>query len=77
MWFTGRQATDTPGTLRKAQRLHAGLANYRHTNANGVDPWGDFNGIAQDPSDKSFWIFSEYVRNAFDWATEVGRVVFQ
>jgi hypothetical protein len=77
IYFTGRQASDTPGTLRKAKRLHAGFANYRDPNPNGLDPWGDFNGIAKDPTNKSFWIFSEYVRNATSWATEVGSVVFQ
>ena len=77
IWFTGRQAGDSPGTLRKAQRLQAGVTNYRDPNGNGLDPWGDFNGIGQDPVDQSFWIFSEYVKNASDWATEIGRIVFQ
>jgi len=76
IYFTGRKVTDPPGTLQSAHRLHAGRANYRDPNPNGLDPWGDFNGIALDPSDSSVWLFSEYVKSATDWATQVGRVAF-
>lgn len=42
--------------------------------------WGDYYGIAKDPTDNSVWIYGEYAKNlrgiskVWDWGTFVGRV---
>jgi len=76
MFYTGRKGTDPPGMFRAAVRVQAGLAGYRDPNRNGLDPWGDFNGIALDPVDKTVWLFSEFVKSATNWGTQIGQVSF-
>jgi hypothetical protein len=35
--------------------------------------WGDFSGVALDPSDNgSFWVFNQYATNTDSWATTIG-----
>jgi len=76
MFYTGRKGTDAPGILRNAVRIQAGLAGYKDPNRNGLDPWGDFNGIALDPVDKTVWLFSEFVKSPTDWGTQIGQISF-
>lgn len=72
---TGRKATDAAGQLQNAVALKAGLANYEDPILDGLNPWGDYNGIAVD-ADDSVWVFSEYVKTRIAWATQVGRLHF-
>jgi hypothetical protein len=76
MFYSGRRGTDAPGMLRSAVRVQAGLASYKDPNRNGLDPWGDFNGIALDPVDKTVWLFSEFVKSTTSWGTQIGQVSF-
>lgn len=71
--FTGRKAGDPPGTLQTAATLKLGLANYEDPILDGLNPWGDYNGIALDPDD-SVWIFSEFAKTRDAWSTWVGHV---
>src|SRR5262249_22078184 len=76
--FTGRKATDPPGTLQTGAVLKNGLAPYNSPLQfpGALNPWGDYNGAALDNVDDSIWIFSEYVKSPIAWATQVGRVKF-
>jgi hypothetical protein len=59
---TGRKATDPPGTMGDLTQLKIG-------NRPGSGRWGDYYGIAVDPSDdNTFWIVGEY-QNTGGWAT--------
>ncbi len=47
-FYTGRAASDPPGTMQPVGSLQAGWSNYVVT-AEGSNRWGDFGGIAADP----------------------------
>jgi hypothetical protein len=59
-YYTGRMATDPPGTVRSTATLAAGQDFY-HNAKSGRNRWGDFGGMAIDPADDAtFWGFHEY-----------------
>jgi hypothetical protein len=60
--------TETPGYLAQ------GLAEYQRTFGSGSNRWGDYSGIALDPSDEStFWVYNEYAWTTSGSAPENGR----
>jgi hypothetical protein len=76
-FFCGRKNSDPKGTLSAAIPVHRGESNFEVPfNGTNIDHWGDYNGIAADPSNLSFWLFGEYARTVSTWNTWVGRVQF-
>ena len=80
MYFTGRQSSDTPNTLRDLQLLKDGEGCYERENLNTV---GWYSAIDMDPRDGGqFYIDGAYVTGHDptcqnnDWATEYGVVSF-
>jgi len=78
LYFTGRWSTDLRNTLRPSILLKAGTAamdtadfNPFHT---GQNRYGDYFGIALDPTDGSFWVHGEYVKSATEWGTWVSNI---
>lgn len=77
--YTTRKTTDTvtePSTILRSGQVAI-------TGSQNPERWGDYFGIAKDPSDNSVWIYGEYAKNigpiptlptAVDWGTFVGRV---
>jgi len=69
--YTGRRASDPPGTMRREKILFAGTGSqfgsyYR---------WGDYSMMAVDPTDdRTFWYTQEYyaTTSAFNWKTRIG-----
>jgi hypothetical protein len=60
-YYTGRLATDSPGTVRPTSFLAAGLGSYVRAFSDTRNRWGDYSGISVDPTDDStFWVFNEY-----------------
>ena len=58
---TGRQPADPPGTLRDSETIQAGRAPYKRFFGGTRNRWGDYSGIALDPTDqKKFWVFNEF-----------------
>lgn len=57
--YTGRRSTDSGGMQSSAQ-LTAGQGCYARLDSTGVNRWGDYNGIAIDPSNAHVWMSSEY-----------------
>jgi len=77
MYFSGRASTDPLGTLQPSVLVKAGVANYVGLNGSGRNRWGDYNGIANDPTDgRVVWFYSEYVSAANTWGTWVGAARF-
>lgn len=74
-YFTGRLASDAPGTTMPAGGLRAGRDIYVRafsTSMTVTSRWGDYTGIALDPADNStFWVFNEY---ALPRGTVIGSV---
>lgn len=75
VYYTGRLATDPPNMLRPAKLLKAGMANLNMVDGSGQNRFGDYFGIAMDPSDGSFWMLGEYAKASNQWGTWVGNVV--
>jgi hypothetical protein len=76
-WFTGRKANDSPGLMQNAALLKAGVANYVKLDTAGDNRWGDYTGIASDPSDALVvWFFNEYAVAGNNWDTWVGKAKF-
>ena len=77
--FTGRLADDPAGdTVLPVTEYATGLANYVATDGGGRNRWGDYTGLAVDPSDDAtFWVFNEYASTGNDWATEIASFQLQ
>ena len=73
--YTGRKATDPPGTLQSSAALKVSSVNYLSMDDSGRNRWGDYNTAAVDPSDGSVWIYSEFAAGG-GWSTQVGKVKF-
>jgi hypothetical protein len=79
IFYTGRAATDPPGTVRTEAALIEGT---------GVQTafgfrWGDYSNMAVDPSDDcTFWFTGEYFtqesqdQTPFGWKTRIGKFKF-
>jgi hypothetical protein len=88
-FVAGRQVDDPPGTVQPAETVHAGEDFYYRRFGGANNRWGDYSGIALDPSnEKFFWVFNEFadqrgtVLSAFPdqdgrWGTAWGRSQFK
>jgi hypothetical protein len=75
--FTGRRAIDPLGTLQGSVLLKSGVANYVGLDNGGRNRWGDYNGIASDPSNgRVIWVYGEYSSAVNTWGTWVGSAFF-
>ncbi len=60
-YYTGRLASDPPGTVQPSGTLAEGIDFYVRTFSGTRNRWGDYSGISVDPAnDTTFWIFNEY-----------------
>ena len=60
-YYAVRAATDPPGQIRDSRVLAAGLDSYEQLDQAGRNRWGDYSGMALDPSDEvTFWAYNEY-----------------
>lgn len=67
-WLTTDSGTISDATLK------AGEAAYTSLDSSGRNRWGDYGGIAVDPSDGAIWMFHQYASpSANNWRTWVGR----
>jgi len=75
--YTGRRATDPLGQLQSSALLKAGVAHYQALDSQGRNRWGDYNGVAADPSNgRVIWFYSEFASAVNTWATWVGSAFF-
>ena len=74
--YTGRLGTDPPNALQPSALLKAGTANYQLVDSAAFNRWGDYYGIALDPSDGTFWALGEYAAASKQWGTWVGQLGF-
>lgn len=60
-YITGRLAGDPAGTVQATETVHVGTDWYVRTFGGPKNRWGDYSGIALDPTDNNiFWVFNEY-----------------
>jgi cysteine-rich repeat protein len=77
-FYTARSAFDPEGTMRSVAFLREGEASYVQIDSLGRNRWGDYGGIAEDPSTGEIWIFHEYAaplsQGPNQWNTWFGRL---
>jgi hypothetical protein len=84
-YYTGRLASDNPGTVQPVGTLAAGTDAYVRTFGSAKNRWGDVSTAVVDPGGSSFWLFNEYATdhdpNAGSdngrWGTRWGNFSFQ
>lgn len=77
IYFTGRAASDAPGTLQNSALLKAGAANYLGLDNNGRNRWGDYAGIGLDPTDsRTVNFYSGFALTKNQWGSWIGGTRF-
>ena len=67
-------SADAASTLQNTYLYKAGVANYYKTFSGTRNRWGDYTGTAVDPTDNSFWNFSEWANTNNTWGTVIAHV---
>jgi len=67
-------AADAANTMETGVIYKAGVAGYYKTYGGGRNRWGDFSGAAVDPTDNSFWAFSEWANTSNNWGTAIAHI---
>ncbi len=66
--YTGSQSVEPIEWLKK------GVASY-YNPLSGVNRWGDYSGVAADPSNNQYvWICGEWANNNNQWSTQIGEI---
>jgi hypothetical protein len=77
MAYTGRRATDPLGSLQASTLVRAGAGHYQQLDSGGRNRWGDYNGVAADPSaPRVIWVYSEFAAAVDTWGTWVSSAFF-
>jgi hypothetical protein len=74
VYFTGRVATDAPGTMEGEQLIVSGVGYQDHLNR-----WGDYSAMTVDPVDDcTFWYTQEYMEStgSFNWNSRIANLSF-
>jgi hypothetical protein len=80
-YYTCRTTADPPGTVQSTGVLALGLDWYVRTFGSGRNRWGDYSGMALDPTNETvFWVYNEYAMTRGTiippedgrWATQYG-----
>ena len=74
--YTGRLSTDPLGTMSQGEGT---IINGAGSQTNGLSRWGDYSGMAIDPSDDcTFWYTNEYLKanGTFNWSTRIASFKF-
>jgi Abnormal spindle-like microcephaly-assoc'd, ASPM-SPD-2-Hydin len=75
IYFTGRVAADTPGSMEGEQLIVSGSGSQ----TGGVSRWGDYSAMTVDPIDDcTFWYTQEYIQSngSFNWNTRISNFIF-
>jgi hypothetical protein len=75
IYFTGRVAADTPGSMESEQLIVSGSGSQ----TGGVSRWGDYSAMTVDPVDDcTFWYTQEYIQSngSFNWNTRISNLMF-
>lgn len=75
VWYTGRKATDTKGTMQAANIIVTGTGVQKNTS----NRFGDYSTMTIDPTDDcTFWYTQEYIKTtgSFNWATRIASFKF-
>jgi len=77
--FTGRVPSDPAGTMEGIATIFTGKGSQTGGMANGSNRWGDYSGLAIDPSnDCTFWYVNQYIpsNGSFNFHTRIASFKF-
>ncbi len=72
--YSFHAASDAANTMQSIYTYKSGQASYNKTFGSGRNRYGDYTGAAVDPSDNSFWNFSEFAQTGNNWGTVIANV---
>jgi len=72
--YSFRAGTDPVNTMQQRYIYKAGTAAYYQTLGGTRNRYGDYTGTVVDPSDQSFWNFSEWAYTSTYWGTVIAHV---
>ena len=75
VYFTGRVASDSPGSMEGEQLIVNGSGSQN----GGQNRWGDYSAMTVDPVDDcTFWYTQEYIQStgSFNWNTRIANFTF-
>ena len=72
--YSFHAGTDAVNTMQSGLVYKAGVASYYKTYGGGRNRWGDYTASAVDPTDNSFWNFSEWASTSNNWGTVIAHV---
>jgi archaellum component FlaF (FlaF/FlaG flagellin family) len=75
IYFTGRVASDTPGSMEGEQVIIKGLGSQ----TGHLSRWGDYSSMTVDPVDDcTFWYTQEYIQSngSFNWSSRIANFSF-
>ena len=72
--YSFHAGTDPANSMQSGYLYKSGLASYFKDYGSGRNRWGDYTMSAVDPSDNSFWNFSEYAGTSNNWGTVIAHV---
>ena len=79
IWVTGRESTDSAGTLQSEVQLKAGEIEYTSF-GDAPHRWGDYTEMTIAPDGLTFWYLGEYSKNTGTvdgrWGTYIGSYSF-
>ena len=67
-------AADAVNTTENIYSYKTGLAGYFKDFGSGRNRYGDYTGMAVDPTNNSFWNFSEFAGTGNNWGTTIANV---
>jgi hypothetical protein len=80
VYYTGRLATDAPGSLQAETLLKAGEIAYTSFETSAPRRWGDYTEMTISPDGNTFWYLGEYSKNTGTadgrWGTYIGSFSF-
>ncbi len=74
---SGRLAADPLGSLQASADLRTGVARYVRLDGMSRNRWGDYAGIANDPTDnRTIWCYTGFAAAVDTWGTHIGAARF-
>ncbi len=72
--YSFHAANDSPNSMEDNYLFRSGVGNFAVL-VRGDNRWGDYTAVALDPSDNSFWTFSQWADSNNRWSTAIANVL--
>ena len=72
--YSFHASTDAVNTMENLYDYKAGIASFAPSGFGSDYRWGDYSGVAVDPTDNSFWAAGEWANTGNLWSTQIVHV---